>query len=162
MTKKRIYFLSLLMITSLIGCGKETSIDETEKGFEKVVDKIVSDENGNTGLYIKQEIEDITPTAYQPEEIDEEVEETTTTPETETETETETIKQELEEGFYETNDSVTTNHDVNIRDKGTSEGSNILGSVPSGTTITRYATNDYWSKIEYNGLVGYIYNDYIN
>lgn len=159
MTKKIIYILLLLIMTFSIGCGKEVSIDETEKGFEKVEDKVISDENGNTGLYIKQEIEDITPTAYQPEEIDEEeIEETTTIPETETES----IKQELEEGFYETNDSVTTNHDVNIRDKGTSEGSNILGSVPSGTTITRYATNDYWSKIEYNGLVGYIYNDYIN
>lgn len=144
--------LTVILVLSclLVGCNTtKTNIEETKKEIINN-DSVITDENGNTGLYIKQDIKDISPTAYQPEETEEEY----------IEYETE-AKNNLPENFTETNDTVTIILDVNIRNEAQVEDSTIMGYIPTGETVTRYGTNGYWSKISYNGIEGYINNQCI-
>lgn len=147
---RKVVPIILILSCILVGCNKTQYNEmETEKEVHSE-DSVISDENGNTGLYIKQDIKDITPTAYQPEETEEEY----------VEYETE-AKTNLPENFTETNDSVTITLDVNIRNEAQAETSTIIGYVPTGEVVTRYGTNGYWSKISYNGIEGFISNQYI-
>ena len=52
-------------------------------------------------------------------------------------------------------------YDVNIRDGIGSENSNVLSYLPTGEIAQRFSTNDDWSFIIYNGIKGYVYNEYI-
>lgn len=152
--RKRLW-IPICCLLLFTGC-QQTEL-KIQEGEQKIVvkDSVVPDENGNTGLYIKQDVEDINPTAYYADETEPEtVEETTTEPPTESQT-------NLPEGFQAVDETITISADVNIRDQATSEGSTILGSVPAGTSVHRTAVGSDWSLIEYNDIVGYIYNEYI-
>ncbi len=65
--------------------------------------------------------------------------------------------------FQETNVEVTPKEEVNVRSSmDQSNDSNILGTITNGTIVTRTGIgNNGWSRIIYNGEVGYVVSDYV-
>lgn len=65
--------------------------------------------------------------------------------------------------FQETSEEVTPKEEVNVRSTmDQSSDSNILGTITNGTVVTRTGTgNNGWSRIIYNGEVGYVVSNYV-
>ena len=55
---------------------------------------------------------------------------------------------------------VTTNGSLNMREKA-STSSSILTRLPSGTKVLVLADSGSWYKIAYNGMIGYVSDDYL-
>lgn len=56
--------------------------------------------------------------------------------------------------------TVVTTDTVNVRDSA-SESGERLGQVAVGTTLTKYAEEGEWSKVDYNGQPGYIKTEFL-
>ena len=54
----------------------------------------------------------------------------------------------------------TAGRNLNLR-SGPSVNSAVIGSIPNGTTVTVYSTNNGWSVVDYNGKIGYVNNGYL-
>ena len=58
------------------------------------------------------------------------------------------------------NDTVYVLYKAKIREN-TKDTSKVLAEAPFGTTLSRSEKNSKWSKVTYNGVVGYIMNDLV-
>lgn len=59
---------------------------------------------------------------------------------------------------------VTTSEGGSVRIRSscdTRDASNILDAVPAGTSLKRTGKNNTWTRIDYNGMAGYISTDYV-
>lgn len=59
---------------------------------------------------------------------------------------------------------VTTSEGGSVRIRSscdTQDASNILDAVPAGTSLKRTGKNNTWTRIDYNGMSGYISTDYV-
>lgn len=59
---------------------------------------------------------------------------------------------------------VTTSEGGSVRIRSscdTQDASNILDAVPAGTSLKRTGKNNTWTRIDYNGMAGYISTDYV-
>lgn len=64
--------------------------------------------------------------------------------------------------YTEVNETVYATQEVNIR-KGPSTDFDKLGSLKKGDSITRVGIGDNgWSKVEYNGVIAYMFSDYLS
>jgi len=63
--------------------------------------------------------------------------------------------------FTEQKDTVITTTNLKLRKSPTTELDNVILTINSEVEVARIAISDKWSKVTYNGNVGYISNDYI-
>lgn len=67
-----------------------------------------------------------------------------------------------DDGFRVVNDRVTAKIETNLRDKPTTEGSNVIYTLKNGEYITRIGMSDSgWSKLDYNGQTVYAISSYL-
>lgn len=56
---------------------------------------------------------------------------------------------------------VTLGRNLNLRNM-PSLNSQIIGKIPNGATVTVFSNNGEWSSVSYNGLTGFVNNNYLN
>lgn len=67
-----------------------------------------------------------------------------------------------DDGFKAVNDRVTAKEETNLRDKPTTEGSNIIYTLKNGEYITRIGISDSgWSKLDYKGQTVYAISSFL-
>ena len=67
------------------------------------------------------------------------------------------------DGFTQVNQQVTAKSETNLRDKPSTEGSNVIYTLKNGEFITRTGINSAsgWSKLDYNGQTVYAITSYL-
>ena len=66
-------------------------------------------------------------------------------------------------GFKQVNQQVTAKSETNLRDKPSTEGSNVIYKLKNGEYITRTGINTAsgWSELDYNGQTVYAITSYL-
>lgn len=136
--KKILYILLLALV--LTGCGKV----ETNK----------KDDNKKTDEVVQSEIEGNEEDAEAGEESGEEVESTEETPENSTQTPEITQPTVTKTTMY-------AKSSVNVR-SGAGTSHSKVGSLAKGQEVTKVGEENGWSKIEFNGGVGYVSSKYLS
>lgn len=162
MKNKVIYFLLATSLTAflLVGCGAEnTTTPSTESNDTSIAEAVEPTEELSTEEQTEpEEMEQPTKTVEEAEEPEYETE----VVEESTEEVTEPVVEEPTFTYTDLSQTMYAKQSVNVRSLPSTDGEKLGGlSTAQEVTVTGQCNETSWYRIDYNGSVGYVSNNYL-